>query len=232
MGDPSALSIPEKHFQTLHVLTMQNAFFTNSRRSAHYNPLMCTAAAFEASEKFNARARTEAWSSFCDASLAFQRMEFRLVLATWHDFGDEEHLPSRRELTPHKLKSLLRNIAIYERVTNGHIRYRVKLMGSAFADSMGDITGRFLDEAVAEEHLPRWHAVLDAALEAGAPLRFISRADATGKGFAVGEYFEAPLLDDNGSPTMILAAGHFAARKWSDLSDFECPQSHAPLAAA
>ncbi|HEX3944694.1 MAG TPA: PAS domain-containing protein [Rhizomicrobium sp.] len=192
---------------------------------------MCTASAFEASEKFNARARMEAWSSFCDASLAFQRMEFRLLLATWHDLGDEEHLPSRRELTPHKLKSLLRNITIYERVTNGKVRYRVKMMGSAFADIMGDLSGQFLDEAVPQEHLPRWHAALDAVLEAGAPLRFVSRADSTGRSFVVGEYFEAPLLDDNGSPTMILAGGHFAARKWSDLTEFEPEKAHA-LAAA
>jgi hypothetical protein len=192
---------------------------------------MCTAAAFEASENFNLRARTEAWPSFCDASLAFQRMEFRLLLATWRDFGDEEHLPSRRELTPHKLKSLLRNIAIYERVANGKTRYRVRLMGSAFADIMGDLCGRFLDEAIPQEHLPRWHAALDAVLEAGAPLRFVSRADTSGRSFIVGEYFEAPLLDDSGSPTMILAGGYFAARKWSDVTELEPQKVHA-LAAA
>lgn len=192
---------------------------------------MCTVAAFEASEKFNGRARTEAWPSFCDASLAFQRMEFRLLLATWHDLGNEEHLPSRRELTSHKLKSLLRNIAIYERVTNGKMRYRVRVMGTAFADIMGDMTGRFLDEALPDEHLPRWQAALDAVLEAGAPLRFVSRADTTGRSFIVGEYFEAPLLDDDGAPTMILAGGHFAARKWSDITDLE-PERTPALAAA
>jgi hypothetical protein len=192
---------------------------------------MCTAAAFEASEKFNARARNEGWASICDASLAFQRMEFRLLLATWHDCGDEEHLPSRRAVTPHKLKSLLRNVAIYERVTNGKVRYRVKMMGSAFADIMGDMSGRFLDEVVPEEHLPRWHAVLDATLEAGAPLRFVSRADAARKSHMVGEYFEAPLLNDDGAPTMILAGGHFAARRSSDLTDFE-PEKIPALAAA
>jgi hypothetical protein len=193
---------------------------------------MCTAAAFEASEKFNARARNEGWSSVCDASLAFQRMEFRLLLATWHDFGDEERLPSRRELTPHKLKSLLRNIAIYERVTNGKVRYRVRVMGTAFADVMGDMSGRFLDEALPGEHVSRWHAALDTVLEAGAPLRFVSRADITGcKNFLVGEYFEAPLLDDDGAPTMILAGGHFAARKWSDITDLE-PERTPALAAA
>lgn len=192
---------------------------------------MCTTAAFEAGERFNIRARLEGWPSVCDASLAFQRMEFRLLLATWHDFGDEDHLPSRRALTPHKLKSLLRNIAIYEKVTNGKVRYRVRVMGSAFADIMGDMTGRFLDEAVPEEHLPRWHAALDTVLEAGAPLRFVSRADTACKSHLSGEYFQAPLLDDDGAPTLILAGGHFAARKWSDITDFE-PEKIPALAAA
>jgi hypothetical protein len=178
-------------------------------------------AAAEASEKFNAKARAEGWASFCDPCLSFHRLEFRLMVATWRDLGDEEHLPSRKDLTPRRLKSLLRNIVIYERVANGTVRYRVRLMGTAFADVMGDMSGRFLDEAVPAEHLPRWQAALDTALEAGAPLRFVARADTAGKPFLVGEYFEAPLLDDSGQPTMILAAGNFAPRHWADVMERE-----------
>jgi len=180
---------------------------------------MHNGAAAEASEKFNARARAEGWGSFCDPCLGFHRLEFRLLIATWRDLGDEQHLPSRKDLTPRRLKSLSRNVLIYERVANGTVRYRMRVMGTAFSDIMGDLTGHYLDETVAAEHMPRWQAALDTALDAGAPLRFVARADMGDKSFLVGEYFEAPLLDDEGRPTMVLAAGHFAPRHWTDVME-------------
>ena len=78
--------------------------------------------------------------------------------------------------------------------------------------------GKYLDEAVPSADVPRWHAALDAVLEAGAPLRFVSRADTANQAFPVGEYFEAPILSDDGSPNMILAAGLFAPRHWADVT--------------
>jgi len=180
---------------------------------------MDTGAAAEASDRFNERARAEGWASFCDPCLSFHRLEFRLLVATWRDLSNEDRLPSRKDLTPRRLKSLLRNIVIYERVANGSVHYRVRVMGTAFTDIMGDLTGHFLDDVVPAEHMPRWQAALDTALEAGVPLRFVARADTPCKSFLVGEYFEAPLLDDEGRPNMVLAAGHFAPRHWADVME-------------
>jgi hypothetical protein len=181
---------------------------------------MDSTAAVHACEKFNARAIAEGWPSLCDAALSFQRLEFRVLTATWRNFATSQ-LPSRKDFTPRSLKSLLRNVVIYERVTNGTTRYRVRLMGTAFAEIMGDLSGKFLDEAVPPQHLVRWHAALDAALEAGAPLRFVARTDTVDKPFLVGEYFEAPILTDDGSTSMILAAGMFAPRHWADVEASE-----------
>lgn len=178
---------------------------------------MDEAAAILACEKYNARARAEGWPSLCDAALSFHRVEFRVLTATWRSFATRQ-LPTRKDFTPRSLKALLRNVAIYERVANGTVRYRVRLMGTAFADVMGDLSGKFLDEAIPAEHLTRWHAALDTAIEAGAPLRFVSRTDTVNKPFLVGEYFEAPILTDDGSPNMILAAGMFAPRHWADVA--------------
>jgi len=191
---------------------------------------MGTGAATEASERYNARARAEGWASLCDAALDFQRLEFRVLMATWRGFASRG-LPSRKDFTPRSLKSLLRNVAIYERVVNGRSRWRVRLMGTAFSDVMGDLTGKYLDEAIPAEHLPRWTAALDAAIEAGAPLRFVGRADSVGQSFLVGEYFEAPILSDDGQPNLILAAGLFAPRHWRDVMANE-PLRHAAVAAA
>jgi hypothetical protein len=178
---------------------------------------MDDAAAILACERYNARAQAEGWQSLCDAALGFHRLEFRVLTATWRSFATRQ-LPSRKDFTPRSLKSLLRNVVIYERVANGTVRYRVRLMGTAFADVMGDLSGKYLDEALPDAHVTRWQAALDAAIEAGAPLRFVSRADTVDKPFLVGEYFEAPILTDDGSPDMILAAGMFAPRHGADIA--------------
>ena len=188
---------------------------------------MDDAAAILACERYNARAQAEGWQSLCDAALGFHRVEFRVLTATWRSFATQQ-LPSRKDFTPRSLKSLLRNVVIYERVANGTVRYRVRLMGTAFSDVMGDLSGKFLDEAIPPEHLTRWNAALDTAIEAGAPLRFVSRTDTVGKPYLVGEYFEAPILTDDGSPNMILAAGMFAPRHGADIASYQSmPQTAA-----
>ncbi|HTK79855.1 MAG TPA: PAS domain-containing protein [Rhizomicrobium sp.] len=167
-------------------------------------------AATQASRTFNERAQLEGWSSNCDESLAFARLELRSLLNVWRGFAVGERIPSCKDFTPRTLKSLLRSVAVFERVTNGKVRYRVKLMGTAFTDVMGEQSGKYLDEAMPKEFLPRWSAALDAVLEAGMPLRFVAKSDAGKKSYLVGEFLGAPLLTDAGSPTMVLAAAHFA----------------------
>ncbi len=171
---------------------------------------MCGVAAMEAGKRFNARAQAEGWSSTCDESLAFARLELRSLLSVWRGFAIGERVPSCKDFTPRVLKSLLRNVAIYERVTNGKVRYRVKLMGTAFTDVMGDVSGKYLDEAMPKEFLPRWSAALDSVLDAGMPLRFVAKSDTGKKAYLCGEFLGAPLLSDENSPTMVLAAAHFA----------------------
>ena len=178
---------------------------------------MGEAGAIQACEKYNARACAEGWPSQCDAALDFHRVEFRVLIATWRSFATS-HLPSWKDFTPRSLKALQRNVAIYERVANGHTRYRVRVMGTAFSDVMGDLNGKFLDEVMPAEYSSSWHAALDAAIEGGAPLRFVTRAGTFGQPVLVGEFFEAPILTDEGLPSMILSAGLFAPRHWADVA--------------
>ena len=182
---------------------------------------MTGVAAHQASEKFNTAARTGGWPALCDASLAFLEPRFEPLVAIWERAAAAGRLPRRADFNPRALKSLIRNVAIYERVAGEPVRHRVRLMGTAYTDVMGDLGGKFIDEAVSKELLPRWNAAFEAAFEAGAPLRFLSRAETGGRTYLVAEYFEAPLLADDGSPTMILAAGHFAPRRWADVAEHE-----------
>lgn len=162
-----------------------------------------------------------AWPTLCDPTLAFAASEFSPLVEIWRRAAEEGRLPLRQEIDLRSLKKLLRELALYERVSGRKGRHRVRLMGSEFADAMGDLSGRFLDEAVAPEHLPRWQAALDAAFEAGAPLRFIGQLDVSDKPYMLGEYFEAPLIAEDGSPSLILAAGHFTPGDWADWAQRE-----------
>ena len=171
------------------------------------------------SDAFNTRAAREAWGSLCDAHLAFRCPDLSKMLALWREKAGDRPVPARGDFSLRCLKGFLRDVAIYERValSRGHCRYRVRLMGTAFAETMGDLTGKFLDEAVPETFLPRWYAALDAAFDANAPLRFVARSDTANKSFLVAEYFEAPLLNDSGETNLVIAASHFsAARSWTE----------------
>ncbi|HEY5047104.1 MAG TPA: PAS domain-containing protein [Rhizomicrobium sp.] len=165
------------------------------------------------SDAFNAIAIREDWGSRCDPQLEFRCPALSALLALWRQKAAAGPLPARKDFSLRSLKAFLRDIAIYERVFAGEARwrYRVRLMGTSFAETMGDLTGKFLDEAIPKAFLPHWCAALDAAFEAGAPLRFVARSDTVNKHFLLAEYFQAPLLDDDGNANLILASSHFSS---------------------
>jgi hypothetical protein len=183
---------------------------------------MQSAANLEPGGEYNAKALANGWAGLCDSTLAFQRPELAALLAIWREKAAGCIAPRREELSPKLLKAHLPNIAIYERVIgeSGERRYRVRLMGTQFAQVMGNLTNKFIDEAVPAQFLSRWYAALDAVLEAGVPLRFLSRSDTNNKSYLIGEYLEAPLLAPDGSLSIVFAAGIYApANSWAASSD-------------
>jgi hypothetical protein len=166
----------------------------------------------EPGAQYNAMSLAQEWAGLCDRTLAFRRPELAAMVALWRQVAGDALVPTRIDMHPRVLKSHLPNVALYERVVvNGARRYRVRLMGTKFAQVMGDMTGKFIDETIPPKFLPRWYAALDEVLDWGVPLRFVSRSDTANKSFLVGEFFEAPLLGDDGSMNLIIAAGIFTA---------------------
>ena len=169
--------------------------------------------------EFNEASRREAWPSLCDASLRFLHPELVRLNELWQSEAGEG-IPLRRVMSPRLLKSFLRDIALYERLKSddGRRRYRVRLMGTAFAQIMGDLTGKIVDEAIPAEFVPRWHAALDATLGERAPLRFLGREDTNRMPFLTGEFFAAPLIADDGQMNIVLAAGRFSGKRpWEEV---------------
>ena len=170
--------------------------------------------------EFNARATEKGWGAICDPTLAFYRPELSGILRVWREAAGAHSVPLRSSLTPRLLKDYLPHIAFYERVANeaGAWRYRIRLLGSAYQAVMGEHTGKFLDEFLPPEHLDLWSSVLDTILKHGAPLRFLTRSEITGRNYLVGEYCSAPVVDRSGEPNLVLAVGYYGAdRRWEDV---------------
>ena len=119
-------------------------------------------------------------------------------------------MPARTSLTARLLKRHMPFIAIYERIEASPARYHVRLMGTRFAQTIGDFTGKFVDDVIPALHLKRVQAALDTVLAAGAPLRFVSNADIIDKQYYVAEYLVVPLTGDDGQPDMVLSRAHFS----------------------
>ena len=170
--------------------------------------------------EYNDLAMKNGWPALCDATVKFTHPDLCRVLGVWRKAAKGGGLPRESDMTARLLRPFLSDIVIYECVVSrkGERRWRVRLMGTSFAQIMGDLSDEFLDKAVPPALLPRWHASLDATLSARAPLRFVAQAVTSGMKFLVGEYLSAPLIAADGSASLVLAAGRFTGgRAWQDV---------------
>ena len=164
---------------------------------------------------YNAVAQAHGWSAYCDSRLDFQWQPFCALHEIWDRARADAALPQRTALTARLLKDYLPCIAIYERFfeADGTRRYRVRLVGTAYAQVYGELTGKVVDQMVSGEKLLRFNTALDETLNSPAPLRLIAAADIPDKSFLSAEYFLAPLADASGAPATILICAHFSGEK-------------------
>jgi hypothetical protein len=164
-------------------------------------------------EAFNAAAAEQGWPILCDKTCDFSSPVLTNLLSLWHSEA-AAGIPARATLSARKLQPFMRNIAIYERIgEDNHRRYRVRLMGSGIVQYYGELTGKFVDEAVPEQFLPRWYALSDVTLMTGAPMRLLLRADTFDKSYMVAEYLCAPLTSDSGVSKFVLLGMNFDGRR-------------------
>jgi hypothetical protein len=169
--------------------------------------------------EYNRAAKAGHWASLCDVTLRFVHPDLVKLHDVWNAEAGAAGIPFRRSLSPRVLKPFLRDIAIYERIGEGETRrYRVRLMGTSFAQILTDLTGKFVDEAVPAAVLPRWYGALDTTLGMKAPLRFLGREDTNDMSFLTGEFFSAPLLSDDGQMTMVIGSARYSGKRpWEEV---------------
>lgn len=185
-------------------------------------------------DDFNALAAVHGWETICDGSLAFEEPELIALHKMWQRIKGIRPMPSRQEMTPRVLKDWLPHISVYERVqsTGTSRRYRIRLLGTAYQPVWGDLdlTGRFLDEALPQEHLPLLETVLDTVLAHRGPLRFLTHSVVTGRTYLIAEFFSAALTDAEGEANFILSAGYFAPGNWDEVARRYWEQQRPPRA--
>lgn len=163
----------------------------------------------DVADTLNVRAARLGWPIRASSALAFDRPELNHLRDVWFEKAAGRPMPYRSDFDLRALKSNLTNLAILQRTPDDG-RYRIRLVGSDIVRQMGrDATGRYLDESVPADVLPRWLAVYDTAMNAGIPLRFRVHYEHQHIDHLVSESLQAPMLDEAGLPTMLLSCAYF-----------------------
>ena len=161
---------------------------------------------------YNDFAKAQDWPSLCDEALAFESKILIDLLAAWRRQAGSA-IPRRSAMSARALKPHLGNVAIIERIARRPARFQMRLMGTRLTQIVGDLQGRYLDEAVPSDLVVRWNAALDLTLAETRPLRFVNRVDFKGLNFLRAEILLAPLLGGDETPSMVLGGAVFTATK-------------------
>ena len=161
------------------------------------------------------KARLEGWPFQCDATLEFERVELNELRDLWRSLAVGRTAPSRADFDARTLKPYLRNIMIIERVFvgPGRWRYRTRLAGTAVTEIIGDPTGKFLEEQLPLELVPRWASTYDATLDGGQPLRLVAEFELPQLAFLRGEALVAPLADRDNKLTLVFGCIYFKPKR-------------------
>jgi hypothetical protein len=142
----------------------------------------------------------------CDPTLSIEAAALKSFVNLWDGLSKiTGGVPLRRAMTARVLKNYLADLLLIERVeTETGRRYRVRIVGTRISAVIGDVTGRYVDEFVPDQLMPRWNGVSDRVLSAKRPLRFKGRVLLNNKTHLMSEYVSAPLADDVGRISIVL----------------------------
>jgi hypothetical protein len=157
------------------------------------------------------KALSEGWPFRADSALDFERPELNEMRDIWWSLAAGRGVPSRTDFNARRLQPFLRNITIVERVFTeaSGWRYRTRLTGAEVAEFVGNHIGKFLEEYLPADAVPRWTATYDAALDGGQPMRLTASFTLPHLDYLTGEAFLAPIADLAGGLTLIIGCIYF-----------------------
>jgi hypothetical protein len=161
-------------------------------------------------DALNARARAHGWTFTCDRHLVFDAPQLSTVLALWQSHAAAERIPARGDFSARDLKQVLQDLIVFDIVQDGpRTRFRCRIIGSHAAGYLGEMTGRFLDDALPPEPYARTAACYATVIEARCPLRFVTRFSLDRINFMSAEFIGLPLATDGVTPDMVMSVTHF-----------------------
>jgi hypothetical protein len=166
-----------------------------------------------AARALNQKAVRQNWHHFCDPTLAFVDPGYEHLLTLWRTKAGDRKMPSRSDITPRDLKDILRNVLMFERVSQDPPSYRWRLIGTGLVSVLGEHTGKTFEGSIPSEHLPRWIECCNLMLESEQPLRFLGRVHVQGREYLDAENLYVPLANDNGKPSFILGQCRYTPRR-------------------
>ena len=160
----------------------------------------------------NARAEALGWQVRWSVATRFDDPELNSLLSLWYEKA-ALGFPTRADFSLKQLKAVLPDISIIERVyAKSGPRYRVRLVGTAIAQSFGEQTGKYIDDFVPPELMDRWAGGYAAILETGKPIRVVNKFALPQVNYLYGEALSAPLADSKGEPNLVLSVTYMSSQ--------------------
>src|ERR1700761_7913118 len=146
------------------------------------------------------KAASELSSYSIESSLEFTRPVTIKALDYWTSRKSGRAMPTRADISPSALRSVLPQIALVEVPAAGDrpTAYIVRLAGDAIHQVFGPLTGKPIDEFLPPDVLKRWVACFEAVRASVAPIRVATPQVAyQGKTWLQSEVLLAPLGQDS-----------------------------------
>ena len=167
-----------------------------------------------AARALNQKAVQQNWHHFCDPTLAFVDPGYEHLLSLWRTKAGDRKMPSRSDITPRDLKDILRNVLLFERVSENPPSYRWRLSRHRPSHILGEnIPARRSRRASRRSICRAGSECGDLMLKAEQPLRFLGRVHVNGREYLDAENLFVPLANDNGEPSFILGQCRYTPRR-------------------
>ena len=163
----------------------------------------------DAVDALNARARARGWTFTADRRLEFHAPKLTDVCALWHRKACAGRIPRRADFSARELKGVLADLMIMDIVWSGQVmRLFHRYTGSAIGYTLGENTGKFMDDTLPPPTYERTVACFETVARASTPLRFTTRFSLDRISFLTAEFFAAPLAEDGVTPDKLMAVAH------------------------
>lgn len=132
----------------------------------------------------------------------------RQLFDYWLSKKTSDRLPGRQHILPEEIHTLLPHLVLYDVLPElGRYDFRVRLIGTQFADMLGrDITGRLLSDAADILHYAQLHKRLTDIVETRLPAYGISHVHNPARSFISFLHLTLPLANDGVTVDMLIGA--------------------------